>query len=482
MIDFRPLLFITGLLMAALAAMMLIPAAVDWATGDSNWQEFLGAAFLTGFVGVGLSLSNRVADLEVGVRQVFVLTAMIWLVIATFGALPLYFSDLGLSYTDAFFEAMSGITTTGSTVISGLDSAPIGVLLWRALLQWLGGIGIIVMAIAVLPALQVGGMQLFRMESSESSEKAFPRVAQLAVGITSIYVVLTAVCATSLWVAGMTGFESIAHSMTTIATGGFSTSDQSIGHFNSSSIDWIVVVFMILGSLPFVLYLEAVRGRANALWKDSQVQWFLAIIAFCAIAIALWQILANDVAPYESIRRSTFNVISIITGTGFSTANYYLWGSFAVTCFFLFMFIGGCAGSTSCGIKIFRFQVLVGAVRGQMNRIWQPHGVFVPYYNRRPLPDSVVDAVMNFVFVFALVFALLALGLSALGLDFITSVSGAATALSNVGPALGDIIGPSGTFMPLPDAAKWLLSLGMLLGRLELFTILVLFWPAFWRA
>ena len=482
MIDFRPLLFITGLLLVALAALMLIPAALDWATGGSNWQEFLGATLLTGFVGGGLALSNRVVILEVGVRQMFVLTAMIWLAIATFGALPLYFSDLGLTYTDAFFESMSGITTTGSTVISGLDSTPLGILLWRALLQWLGGIGIIVMAIAVLPALQVGGMQLFRIESSESSEKAFPRVAQFAVGVTLIYVVMTAVCAISLWIAGMTGFESIAHSMTTIATGGFSTSDQSIGHFESSSIEWIVVVFMILGSLPFVLYLEAVRGRAQALWKDSQVQWFLAIIAFFVIAIALWRILASDVTPYESIRRSTFNVISIITGTGYSTADYYLWGSFAVTCFFLFMFIGGCAGSTSCGIKIFRFQVLLGAVRGQMNRIWQPHRVFIPSYNRRPLPDSVVNAVMNFVFVFALVFVLLALGLAALGLDFITSVSGAATALSNVGPALGDIIGPTGTFMPLPDAAKWLLSLGMLLGRLELFTILVLFWPAFWRA
>ena len=482
MIDFRPLLFVTGLLMAALAAMMLLPAAVDWTTGDTNWQEFLAAAFLTGFVGVGLSLANRGGHVQIGVRQMFVLTAMIWVVIATFGALPLYFSDLGLSYTDAFFEAMSGITTTGSTVISGLDSAPVGVLLWRALLQWLGGIGIIVMAVAVLPALQVGGMQLFRMESSDSSEKAFPRVAQVAVGIASIYVGLTAVCATALWFAGMTGFESVAHAMTTIATGGFSTSDQSIGHFDSGSVEWIIVVFMILGSLPFVLYLEAVRGRSTALWQDSQVRWFLAIVAFCAIAIAAWQFLANDVAPYDSVRDSTFNVISIITGTGYSTADYYLWGSFAVTCFFLFMFIGGCAGSTSCGIKIFRFQILVTAVRGQMKKIWQPHGVFVPYYNRRPLPDSVVDAVMNFVFVFVLVFVLLALSLSALGLDFVTSVSGAATALSNVGPALGDIIGPTGTFMPLPDAAKWLLSLGMLLGRLELFTVLVLFWPAFWRA
>ena len=481
MIDFRPLLFVIGLLLAALAASMLLPAAIDWAAGDPDWQGFLGAAFLTGFVGVGLALTNRVNDMTIGVRQMFVLTTLLWVAVAAFGALPLLFADLGLTYTDAFFEAMSGVTTTGSTVISGLDSAPLGILLWRSILQWLGGIGIIVMAVAILPALQVGGMQLFRMESSDSSEKAFPRVAQIAAGITSIYVALTAICAMALWGAGMTGFEAVSHSMTTIATGGFSTSDASIGHFDSNTIDWIVILFMILGSLPFVLYLEAVRGRRAALWKDTQVRWFLGIVVACTASMALWQATANGVTPYESLHTSTFNVISIITGTGYSTADYHLWGSFAVAGFFLFMFIGGCAGSTSCGIKVFRFQVLVAALKVQMNKIWQPHGIFVPHYNRKPLPDSVIEAVMNFVFLFALVFALLALGLAALGLDFVTSVSGAATALSNVGPALGDIIGPSGTFMPLPDAAKWLLALGMLLGRLELFTVLVLFWPAFWR-
>ncbi|MBT3397295.1 MAG: TrkH family potassium uptake protein, partial [Alphaproteobacteria bacterium] len=276
MIDFRPLLFVTGLLLAALAAMMLIPATVDWATGDSNWQEFLGAAFLTGFVGVGLSLSNRVTFVEVGVRQMFVLTAMIWLVIATFGALPLYFSDLGLTYTDAFFEAMSGITTTGSTVISGLDSAPIGVLLWRALLQWLGGIGIIVMAIAVMPMLRVGGMQLFRMESSDQSDKALPRVAHIAAATAAIYAALTAIWAGAYWLAGMTGFEAIAHAMTTIATGGYSTSDGSIGHFDSATIDAIATAGMIVGSLPFVLYLQSLRGQGTALFRDSQVRVFVA--------------------------------------------------------------------------------------------------------------------------------------------------------------------------------------------------------------
>ena len=383
MIDTRPLLFVTGLLLAALALIMLLPALIDWTAGNSDWRGFLAASFLTGFVGVSLALTNRVSNMTVGVRQMFVLTTVLWVAIAAFGALPLRFADLGLTYTDAFFEAMSGITTTGSTVISGLDSAAPGVLLWRALLQWLGGIGIIVMAVAVLPALQVGGMQLFRMDSSDSAEKAFPRAAQIAAWITSIYFVLTAVCATALWSSGMTGFEAIAHSMTTIATGGFSTSDASIGHFDSDAIDWIIVLFMILGSLPFILYLEAARGRRSALWRDSQVHAFLGIVVACVVAIALWQALANGAGAYEALRSSAFNVISILTGTGYSTADYWLWGSFAVTGFFLFMFIGGCAGSTSCGIKIFRFQVLAASAKVEMNRIWHPHGVFIPHYNHK---------------------------------------------------------------------------------------------------
>ena len=465
-----------------LGVAMMIPAAADALTDNPDWAVFLASAFVTLFVGGAMILTTRGRFQTIVVRQAFVLTTLSWVLLAAFSALPFAFSNLGLSYTDAFFEAMSGITTTGSTVITGLDDAPPGILLWRALLQWLGGIGIIVMAISILPLLQVGGMQLFRMESSDTSDKAFPRVAQISAAITIIYLVLTLLCAGAMWAAGMTPFEAVAHSMTTIATGGFSTSDGSIGHFNSGAIDWIIILFMILGSLPFVLYLAVMRGRPEDLWRDTQVQWFFAILVASIVLIVAWQTLHSDLDLAPAVRLSAFNVISIITGTGYATADYNAWGALPVTAFFFFMFIGGCAGSTSCGIKIFRYQVLFATARIQFRRLWQPHGVFSPLYNRKPIPESVTDAVMSFFFLFALTFGVLALALTLIGLDFVTAVSGAATAIANVGPALGDIIGPSGTFTSLPDSAKWILSVGMLLGRLELFTVLVLFTPGFWRA
>ena len=481
MIDFRPILLVIGLLLTTVAVLMGLPAIADAVTGHSDWRVFAASAGVTLFIGVTLMLSTRTGGVQFNLRQAFIFTTLSWLVIATFGALPFAFSGLGLSYTDAFFEAMSGITTTGSTVIVGLDNAPPGILLWRALLQWLGGIGIIVTAVAILPMLQVGGMQLFRMESSDTSDKVLPRVAQIATWIGALYFVLTVICALALWGAGMSGFDAIAHAMTTIATGGFSTSDNSVGQFDSALIDAITTLFMIVGSLPFVLYLQAVRGRTGDLLRDSQVHWFLGSLATFILIITLWQWLGNSEGFAPALRHAAFNVTSIMTGTGYTTADFGQWGGFSVAVFFFLMFVGGCAGSTTCGIKIFRFQVLYATARAQMGRLLQPHGVFIPLYNRRPIPESVAMAVMSFFFVFVLVFAILALLLGMLGLDFLTSVSGAAAAIANVGPGLGEIIGPSGHFASLPDAAKWVLAAGMLLGRLELFTVLVLFSPAFWR-
>ena len=479
--DYRPIFLVIGILLSVLAFGMMIPAAVDAVLGNPDWQVFIMSAGLTLFIGVSMALTSRAGGANLSVRQAFVMTTFSWIILTLFAALPFAFSELNLSFTDAFFEAMSGLTTTGSTVITGLDHAPPGILMWRALLQWLGGIGIIVMALAVLPMLRVGGMQLFRMESSEQGEKALPRAAQVATAIGLIYVLLTLLWATAYWLAGMSGFEAFAHSMTTIATGGFSTSDGSVGHFDSALIDYIAVGGMVLGSLPFLLYLKTVQGDWLSLFRDSQVQWFIAIAAGAVLFNAAWLWLDNGLSLTDAARYASFNVVSIITGTGYATADYSLWGSFAVPSFFFIMFIGGCAGSTTCGIKIFRFQVLWSAARAQMHHLLQPHGVFIPYYNRRPIPEEVIVSVLSFFFVFGVCYALLAVGLGMLGLDYLTAVSSAATAISNVGPALGPIVGPSGTFQPLPDAAKWLLSGGMLLGRLELFTVLVLFTRSFWR-
>ncbi|MCP4329855.1 MAG: TrkH family potassium uptake protein [Alphaproteobacteria bacterium] len=460
---------------------MGITAVADLVTGNPDWQVFIASAGITVFVGVALVLSTSSTWSKFTIRQAFLLTTLSWLVLAAFAALPFAFSELNLSYTDAFFESMSGITTTGSTVIVGLDKAPPSILLWRALLQWLGGIGIIVVAVAILPMLQVGGMQLFHMESSDRSEKVLPRAAQIASGIAIIYLIATIACAVAYWLGGMSAFEAFTHAMTTIATGGFSTSDSSVGVFDSVAIDWTATFFMVIGGMPFVLYLQAVRGKPMTLLRDSQIHWFLSIIALAIVGLSFWQWASVGTDLDDALRYSAFNVVSVITGTGYSTVAFDRWGGFAVTVFFLLMFIGGCAGSTSCGIKIFRFQVLYANARVQLARLLQPHGVFIPYFNRAPIPEGVTSAVLGFFFLFICAFGWLAMALGLCGLDFLTAVSGAATSIANVGPGLGSIIGPAGTFAPLPDAAKWLLSAGMLLGRLELFTVLVLFLPSFWR-
>ncbi len=461
---------------------MLFPALVDVAVDNPDWQVFAICSGFVMFVGGMLFLTSRGEDEELSIQQAFILTVSTWVVIPLFGALPFVYSDLELSYTDAFFEAMSGLSTTGSTVITGLDGAPPGILLWRALLQWFGGVGIIIMAVIILPFLRVGGMQLFKIGAFETSEKVLPRAAQLGIAISLLYVGLTIICAVALWAAGMSIFEAVCHSFTTIATGGFSTTDGSIGHFDSALIDYIIVLFMIIGSMPFILYLKMVQGHSLALWRDSQVRWFLALLVLLIAILSLWRWGGSDQGMMEIFRYTSFNVVSILTGTGFATTDYTTWGTMAVVFFFFIMFIGGCAGSTSCGVKIFRLQVMVSMVGANLKQLLRPNAIFIPRYNDLPIKDDVMGSVISYLFLFLICFLILALGLSLTGLDFITAVSGAGTAISNVGPALGPTIGPTGTFQSLPDTAKWFLSIGMLMGRLELFAVLILFSPGFWRA
>ena len=481
MIDFRPALFLIGILLTTLAVSMLAPFTVDLFNGHEDWKIFAAAGTLTLFVGGLLVLTNQSQVRKLSIRQAFLLTAASWFFLTMFAALPFVFSEIKLSYTDAFFEAMSGITTTGATVIVDLDKAPGGILIWRALLQWLGGIGIIVMAIAVLPILRVGGMQLFKVEAFETHEKALPRAGQIAAWIIVVYVGLTGIWWLGLWLLGMGGFNAVIHAMTTIATGGYSSSDQSIGHFSNKSIEIFIMIGMLVGAMPFILYLRMIREGAFALARDPQVRCFLVIAAAASSAIAFWLWGSLDMSPVEATITASFNTISIMTGTGYTTANYQNWGTLPIVILFILMFVGGCAGSTACGIKIFRFQVLFSTALTQFHRLLQPHGIFVPHYNHRPVADDVVQSVMNFFFLFIGCFAALAIILSALGLDYMTAITGAATAICNVGPAMGQIIGPTGNFASLPDGAKWVLSAGMILGRLELFTILVLFLPSLWR-
>lgn len=481
MLDFRPIFLVTGILLLTLAAAMVLPALVDLAAGHTDWAVFLAASAFTLFVGGLMLLTNLSGSRRLGVRQAFLLTCVAWVSMPAFAALPFHFSELQLNYTDAFFEAMSGLTTTGSTVIVGLDNAPPGILLWRSLLQWLGGIGILVMAISVLPMLQIGGMQLFRMEFAERIEKALPRAAQIAGSILIVYLLLTFACSIVYWALGMGPFDAINHAMTTVATGGFSTKDGSLGHYDHSGIDVASTFFMILGSLPFLLYVQMLRGSWDVLLRDSQVRWFFGLLGAAVLILVVQLMAVEGWGLLFALRHAAFNVTSVMTGTGYATDDFSLWGSFALPVFFFLMFLGGCAGSTTCGLKVFRVQVLYETAKNQLKRLLQPHGVFLSYYNGRPIPPGVSESVMSFFFLFAGCFGLLSIALAATGLDFLTATSAAATAISNVGPGLGPIIGPAGTFAPLSDTAKWLLSFGMLLGRLELFTILVLLAPSFWR-
>ena len=459
---------------------MVLPMLADFYFGYDDWKVFFVCIIITAFFGGALILSTMGDEFKFTTKQAFMLTNLTWLILPAFAALPFWFSSLGMSFTDSYFESMSAITTTGSTVITGLDYAPAGILLWRAILQWLGGIGIIIMAMSVLPFLKVGGMQIFKTELSED-DKALPRTTQLASSIAVIYVALTIICAFCYMLVGMEIFDAVAHAMTTLSTGGFSTFDSSFAHYHSAGPEIVATFFMMVGGIPFVLYLKAVRGNLQPLFRDTQVHWFLGILLIAIITTTSYLFLQEGMTLGESLRRSSFNIVSIMTGTGFASGDYNAWGGFAVSLFFFLMVVGGCAGSTSCGIKIFRFQVLHAVTNVQIKRLLHPNGIFLPHYNNKPMPKDVPSSVMGFFFIYALGFSFLAMALSYVGLDFITAMSGAATAISNVGPGLGDIIGPTGNFQPLSDSAKWILVLGMFLGRLELFTVLVMLSPHFWK-
>jgi trk system potassium uptake protein TrkH len=471
-------------MLLALAAAMLLPAALDALTGDRNWWAFLIGSGITFSCGAGLTHMTR-CRLSGGLtlRQAFLLTPVAWTTIALFGAIPLYISDyaqLRDSFTNAFFESMSGLTTTGATVIVGLDDAPHGILLWRALLQWLGGIGIIGVAIAILPALGVGGMQLFRTESSDRSEKVMPRVQEIATGIVLIYCGLTAICAVAYWLVAMTPFEALAHALTTVSTAGFSTSDASMARWNNATLHWIATVFMLSGAIPFVLYLRLLQGQRDAL-RDSQTLFLISLLVVLIVAVAAWLVLGGGHGAADALRLAAFNVVSVVTTTGYATADYMLWGNLMIGLFFGLMFLGGCTGSTSGGMKIFRFQVLMRMLQSQFLRLLYPRGVFPRVYAGRVLPDDVIGSVVVFFSLYFICYSAFTVALMAFDLDFLTSASAAVAALSNVGPGLGPIIGPAGNFATLPEAVKWLLCFGMLLGRLELFTVLILFFPQFWR-
>jgi trk system potassium uptake protein TrkH len=477
----KTVFFIIGILLIILGFFMLVPYGVQIFYKEDS-HSFLSSSFITILIGTLFVLANLQDKYELNLKQTFLFSTFTWIAVALFGSIPFILSDLNFSLSDSFFESMSGITTTGSTVITNLDDSPKSILMWRAIMQWLGGVGIIVMAITVLPLLKVGGMQLFKIESSDKPEKILPRATQVAFIIISTYLILTLFCAFFYKILGMGPFDSIAHAMTTIATGGFSTHNESIGFFKNSSIEIVAIIFIILGSIPFISYLKFIKGNKKIFFQDIQIKGLVYLFIFSTFIMFLYLLFNNsNNLLIEKIRIASFNVVSILSGTGYVTNDFSLWGKFPLIFFLFLMFIGGCAGSTACGIKIFRFQLLFLFINNQIKKIIYPNSIFILKYDNQKITDSYMHSVIIFIFSYLFIFILTALLLSITGLDFLSSISGAATSISNVGPGLGEVIGPNGNFKSVPEVSKWILSFGMLLGRLELFAVLILFVPSFWR-
>jgi len=479
--DFRSILNIIGLLLCIESIAMLIPMIFDLYYKNDDWVQFFYSSLITFFIGIILYISFRKKNIKLGIREAFVLTISSWIIISIFGSLPFIYSSSNLTYTDAFFESVSGITTTGSTVISNLEDLSEGILIWRSLLQWFGGIGIIVLAMAILPTLQIGGMQLLHMEHDDPYEKTIPKVNRFVLELFFLYVFLTIICAFLYFLNGMSGFDSVIHSMTTISTGGFSNYNQSFSYFNSFQIEIVSVIFMIIGSLPFVLYLQFLHRQKKFFFKDDQIKLFFLIILIIVLLSTVWLSINQNSNIFSSFRLALFNIISILTGTGYSSSNFSNWGSFGTVIMMIIMFIGGCAGSTTGGIKIFRLQILFRGARTQIKKLTQPHAVLVMRFNGKTVNDNTYSSVMGFFFMYILLFILSAISLSFFNFDFLTSFSAAASAISNVGPGIGDIIGPLGNYSTLDNGAKWILAITMVIGRLEIFTVLVLLSLNFWK-
>jgi trk system potassium uptake protein TrkH len=477
----KTVFFLIGILLIVLGASMLAPYSIQVIYAE-NSHSFISSSFVTIFIGILFVLANLEKEFKLNLRQTFLFSTLAWLMVAIFGSLPFLLSANEFTISEAFFESMSGITTTGATIISDLDNSPKSILLWRAIMQWLGGIGIVVMAITILPLLKVGGMQLFKMEGPDTTEKILPRTIEVAAIIISTYVALTFLCGFFYWLFGMTIFDSICHAMTTIATGGFSTHNDSIGFFKNSNIEIIASLFIILGSIPFISYLKFSQGNRKIFFKDVQIKGLIYLLVISIVVMFIYLLFINfESSLIDKIRISSFNVISILSGTGYVTDDFGLWGKFSLVFFLFLMFIGGCAGSTACGIKIFRLQMLLIFLKDQIKKLIYPNSVIITKYNNQKISDDFIKSVIIFIFTFLFIFLIIAMLLSISGLDFITSISGAASSISNVGPGLGEIIGPNGNYKSIPDLSKWILSAGMLLGRLELFAVLVLFFPSFWR-
>ena len=467
--------------MLGLALLMLVPCALAWYLDSQDLKAFVMSETATAVTAIVLILSKRESMPQLRVREIFLLTTLSWMMVCTYGALPFIFSHTVSSFTDAIFESVSGVTTTGATVLTDIDSLPKDILLWRSMMQWVGGLGIIALGAAVLPFLRIGGMRLFHSESSDFSEKSLPHTRRILVQLLFVYLAISATCAISYVFAGMTIFDAINHAMTTVSTGGYSTHDNSIAYFQSATVESVAMVFMLIAAVPFMLYLPILSGRVKDLLRDGQVHSMLGAYFSIVALLVIWLTITEQVDVTGALRDAAFSVISIGTTTGYVSADYTTWGTFAIVVFFFLTFVGGCSGSTSGGIKIFRFKIAAVMFHETVQHLLHPSAVFPRSMQGRPLTDEIVASVMAFSLAFASTVGIVAMLLAAAGNDFVTSFSAAATATANVGPGIGDTIGPTFNFASLTDPSKWIICVAMLLGRLEIFTVLIFLTPAFWR-
>ncbi len=479
--DFRPIAYVLGWILTVLAALMLLPAFVDWQAGNGNGDDILQSALVTAGVGVLLALASANATRGAfDIRSAYLLTAAIWFVVPAFGALPFMLGAPRLSFTDAYFESVSGLTTTGATVIYGLDALPAGMNLWRGLLNGFGGLGIAFVAMIFLPVMRVGGMQFFRTEGFDTFGKVLPRATDLAKQLVGVYLGLIVVAGLTYSAIGMRPLDAAVHAMASIATGGFSPRDASFGVYQGAG-EYAGALFMVLGSLPYVRYVQLVNGDAGPLWRDAQVRAYLKIIAFSVLTVAVWRWATSDMAFEPAFRESLFNLVSIISSTGFFSGSFPTWGGYMLVVAFVIGIVGGCSGSSAAGLTVFRAQIVVAALVSQLRQIASPGRVVRVKYEGRTVGQDVLDALILYVTGYVLTLGVLTVAMTLVGMDAMSSLFAVWTALGNIGYGFGPAVVRTGTFVDFSDAAKWIMTLAMLLGRLGLLAIFVLVLPSFWR-
>ena len=481
MFNLKPIALVCGTVICAVGFFLFIPLITELIYKTESWQSYAVPILLYLIVGGSLVITNKNVDLKISLKEAFIITVLSWLLMTFLCAVPFLYTKVNLGLVDALFESMSGVTTTGATILINIEALPKGILIWRSFLQWLGGIGIVVIALFILPFLRIGGMQLFHLEGDDPYDKSLPKISSVIKKIFVIYSTLTIVLLFFYYIFGMNFFDSITHSFTTISTGGFSSYDDSFANFDNNKILVIAIVFMILGSLPFLVLVQTSHKNLFAVFKDHQIRVFFLVLVIAITMIFSFANIYLDGNYFSKIIAVSFNTISIISGTGYISENFENWGNYASVLFLILMFIGGCAGSTTGGLKVFRFQILFKYINLHLKKMLKPHSISASRFNGKIISETTYESVMSFFFLYILTFFISALLLSFSGLDFLTCVSASASTISNVGPGLGPVIGPEGYYGTLDNYSKLVLIATMFLGRLELITILILLIPSFWK-